>query len=358
MFNRATFFIAVVSICTSAQAQMGVSAPPVARPALVTCTNMELLKQIPCPDSELFFHDGQALVQSAFNAREFTKLDALYSQWCSGKDRFPDGRWKLSQYEAALYQNFSAWNTWTKDLDVIKSWQKSLPNSAAALFSEAVYWHAYAWKARGAGYASTISKEGWELFRERLSKAESALALAQVATSECAAPYALRLSVLTELGAREERLTSLYAEATRKYPEYHGIYFAMARHYEPKWGGSTAQYESFANRAAEQTKDFEGMGMYARVYWLVDYNQGIPFTNDARQTPSWKKLKAGYEDLMRLYPSSIHNLGKYAGVACRSTDGDLYRRLRTKIVGYEQSAEMVDPVDVCDRRHHWIASKE
>ncbi len=99
----------------------------------------------------------------------------------------------------------------------------------------------------------------------------------------------------------------------------------MARHFEPKWGGSTAKYELFADSVAEQTKNFEGMGMYARLYWLVDRRQGIPFTNDPLAPPSWKKLRAGYEDLIRLYPSSIHNLGKYAGVACRSTDGELYR---------------------------------
>ncbi len=358
MFKKATFFVVVVSSCAAAQAQVGVSAPPVAHPPVVMCTNMDLLKHVPCPDSELFFFEGQSLVQRAFNARDFATLDALYSQWCSGKDRFPDGKWKLSEYSVGLRQNFSAWNTWSKDLEVIKSWQKSLPNSAAATFSEAVYWREYAWKARGQGPASAVSKEGWELFRERLHKAESVLASAQVTSSECPAPRALMLSVLTDLGASEQRLTSVYAEAARKFPEYHNIHFAMARHYQPKWGGSVEQFERFANKVAQQTRDFEGMGMYARLYWLVDDSNGIPFTNDARQAPSWKKLKAGYEDLMRLYPSSIHNLGKYAGVACRSAEGDLYRRLRTRIAGYEQSADMFDPVDVCDRRHHWSASKE
>ncbi|MBD9416736.1 DUF4034 domain-containing protein [Pseudomonas sp. PDM16] len=357
MFSKSAFLIAFISICTSTQAQVGISAPPVSSPALAICTNLELQKQVPCPDSALFFHEGKALVQRAFNERQFATLDTLYDQWCSGKDRFPDGRWKLSQYEAALHENFDAWNTWSRDLDAIKSWKSVSPNSAAAIFSEAVYWRAYAWKARGADYASTVSKEGWELFYERLSKAESALASSNISTG-CAAPYALRLSVLTELGAQEERLASLYEEASRKHPEYHGIYFAMAMHYEPQWGGSAAKYESFANKAAEQTKAFEGMGMYARLYWLVDYHQGIPFTNDPRQAPSWKKLKLGYDDLVRLYPSSIHNIGKYAGVACRTPDSDLYRKLRTKIAGYEQSAQMVDPVDVCDRRHQWGTSKE
>lgn len=358
MLTRVTFIAVTAAIGMPVQAQIGVSAPPMAGPALVTCTNMVLQQQVPCPDSSMFFFEGQARVQASFNARDFSKLDVLYDQWCTGKDRFPDGRWKLSQYEEGLSGNFSAWNRWANDLEVIKSWQKSSPGSAAAIFAEAVYWHTYAWKARGTGYASTVAKEGWELFRERLSKADAALASIPVTAAECPAPSALRLSVLTELGADEEQLASVYEAAVHKHPEYHGIYFAMARHYQPKWGGNTLQYESFANRVAEQTKGFEGMGMYARIYWLVDDNHGIPFTNAPQQAPSWKKLKAGYEDLMRLYPSSIHNLGKFAGVACRSTDGELYRKLRTKIAGYEQSADMVDPVDVCDRRHHWSAAKE
>jgi hypothetical protein len=49
----------------------------------------------------------------------------------------------------------------------------------------------------------------------------------------------------------------------------------------------------------------------------------------------------------------MHNLGKFAGVACRSNDGELYRQLRAKIDGYEQGADMLDPIDVCDRRHGW-----
>jgi len=96
--------------------------------------------------------------------------------------------------------------------------------------------------------------------------------------------------------------------------------------------------------------------MYARLYWLVDTRRGgIPFVDDPVQPPQWSKLHAGYEDLMRLYPSSMHNLGKYAGVACRSSDGALYRSLRSRIAGYEGSAEMLDPIDVCDRRHKWTS---
>ncbi len=349
--------MALLLCALSTKAQVGVSAPPMPAQPQVTCTNLDLMKKIPCPDSALFFHEGQSPVQRALNARDFKQLDALYDQWCTGKDRFPDGRWKLSQYPEALARNFSAWNNWTKDLAMLQAWRQESPQSEAAAYAEAIYWRTYAWKSRGAGYASTVSKEGWDIFRERLAKAKEALVGSRAQGHRCAAPYAFDLYLMKEMGATEDEVKAAYADAARKFPEYHNIHFAMARVYEPKWGGSAAQYERFATQVAEQTKSFEGMGMYARLYWAVDRRNDLPFLNQPGQAPHWAKLKAGYDDLMRLYPSSMHNLGKYAGVACRSTDSELYRSLRTKLDGHEHEAEMLDPVDVCDRRHQWVAGK-
>lgn len=343
---------------TSVSAQIAIASPPVMVENEVTCTNIDLEKRVPCSDSTLFFHEGAGLVQQAYNARDYAKLDALYEQWCTGKDRFPDGRWKLTQYGQGLRDNFVAWNNWARDLKAIKAWQAARPGSAAAAFAEATYWHIYAWHARGEGYASTVAPEGWELFRERMAKAVAAAESEVLTSGSCAAPYALRLDLLTETGAPEARLVALYEEAVKQHGEYHAIHFAMARHYQPRWGGSAAAYERFAQRVAEQTRAFEGMGMYARLYWLVDYRQNLPFVNEPGRNPSWTKLKAGYEDLMRRYPSSMHNLTKFADVACRSPDGELYRTLRTAIHGYHAGAEFVDPVDVCDRRHRWTPPKD
>lgn len=352
----AAFLLAALA-GSSASAQIAVASPPVTVDNEVRCTNLDLEKRVPCPDSTLFFHEGAALVESAYNARDYAQLESLYAQWCTGQDRFPDGRWKLTQYGAALRGNFVAWNNWARDLKAIQAWQAARPGSAAAAFAEATYWYAYAWRARGGGYASTVTPEGWELFRERMDRALAAAESEAITSGSCAAPYALRLDLLTEAGAPESRLVALYEEALKQHAEYHPIHFAMARHYQPKWGGTAAAYERFANRVAERTRAFEGMGMYARLYWLVDYRDNMPFVNDPGRHPSWARLRTGYEDLMKRYPSSMHNLTKFADVACRSSDSALYRTLRTRIDGYQDTGEFVDPVDVCDRRHRWTPPK-
>jgi len=353
LLTRTIFAISTAITANLATASVLVMTDPSQDYASV-CANAESMKQIPCPDSELFRSEGERPVQWAFGETDFKRLDALYTQWCTGKDRFPDGRWKLAEYESGLASIFPYNKNWGKDLSTIKAWQKSNPKSEAAMYAEASYWRQYAWEARGTGMSSTISKEGWELFKERLEKSINTLTRLNIQSSSCPAPYALTIKVLTDMGATDKQLSAVYSEGARRFPEYHNIYFSMARHYEPKWGGSIAQYEAFASEVAEHTKAFEGMGMYARLYWLVDNRYDIPFSPQLSTPPRWNKLHVGYEDLMHRYPSSLHNLIQYTNVVCRSNDSQLYKQLREKLVNYENITDsMYDPIDVCDRRHGW-----
>lgn len=345
--------VATIIFCGTASAQKDVTVPPMFSKRLASCTNADLTQKVLCADFQMSFRDGSGLVQRAFNSKEYDKLDKLYGQWCTGDDRFPNGQWKLPQYEEGLRTNFLAWNRWEKDLEMIKTWQTSSPKSEAAQYVEAVYWRAYAWKARGSTYTSSISEADWVLFRERLAKSKDILDTLRAASPQCPAPYPLILWTLTDLGASEDQFLAVYSEGARRFPEYHEIYFSMAKHYQPKWGGTIGKFDVFAKQVAAQTKKFEGMGMYARLYSLVDKVDDIPFSGRPSQPPTWKALNAGYEDIMQKYPSSMENLGKYVGVACRTSDSKLYRKLRSNIVGYEQFVSMADPVDICDTKHEW-----
>ncbi len=343
--------------CFAAQnfafAQIGVSGASMEVPSVPACTDMQLMKSVPCSDKELFFHQGQSIVQGGFNEGNYNLLSDTYYKWCTGKERFPDGRWKLSQYANGLEVNFRAWNTWDKDLLKIKKWQTESPLDESAKFVEGVYWYAYAMKARGNGYSNSVSKEAWQLFYERMKKSKEVFGGILKNGNACPAVYARMLDLMVAIGDKESALKAIFDEGTTKYPQYHNIYFAMARYYQPKWYGDINSYENFAVQAAQKTKSFEGDGMYARLYWLVDDSSGIPFNQSLNVPPYWNKLKQGYEDLMARYPSSIHNIGKYAGVACRTSEAKLYLKLRKKIDGYENGAEFYDSVDVCDLRHGW-----
>jgi hypothetical protein len=333
--------------------------PPDLPDRIKTCTPAHVKLGALCLDEDAAIELGTLPVQSLYNAGRFEQLDTLYARWCTGADRMPDGRWMLINFADGLGTLFDAWKTWDRDLSRVQNWQTLRPASTAARYAEAILWRRYAWNARGTGSAGTVSREAVALFEERLKKADRILEDLRRSGEQCPAVWATSLAVQIDRGASLQQLEAVFTEAVRRWPEYHSLYFMMSRRLEPKWGGSVEAYERFADAAAARTSAFEGMGMYARLYWLVDDRGALAFkSGNDRSPPSWDKLHAGYEDLVRKYPSSMHTLTRYADVACRSNDGALYRRLRTRIDGYETLEAMAEPVEACDLHHHWSAASE
>ncbi|MES3020000.1 MAG: DUF4034 domain-containing protein [Pseudomonadota bacterium] len=313
------------------------------------CFEKNTHKMVSCPDSVRFNPEGSGLVVHLFNNQNFDRLEKLFDQWCTGKDRFADGLWKLPHFSPKV-EGALGFRSLNQNMEAVQSWQKAKPGSVAAKFFEAALWKSYAWKSRGDAFANMVSKESWTLFHERLGNADLILTEIEGRAKSCPAWYEEKIETLVAMGKGAEA-RKVFDEGVKTFPKYHQIYFAIARIYEPKWGGSVEAYNAFAHEAVRLAKGFEGGGMYARLFWLVDGRFGIPFVSENKY-PEWKYLQAGYDDLMRDYPNSAHNTNRYAAVACRSNDSVLYRTLRSRTTDYLVSSMFdVDPVDVCDRRH-------
>lgn len=319
----------------------------------VTCVDDVSNKAVECPDTMQFYETAGFYVDHLQSLRRFNQLDELFNTWCTGKDRFPEGTWKLAQYQSQFARLFTTWNTWDRYSDFLRDWKSERPGSEAARFTEALYWSRYAWHARGTNYAHTVSGEAWELFKERLQKADAILSAPRPLEKDCAAWYPLQIEVARLLG-KSAQARAAFDAGVKRYPQYHSIYFAMAATHEPKWGGSAAAYDKFAEEATRLTRGFEGRGMYARLYWIQDATHGMPFDPDNPTSPTWKKLRAGYDDLLKKYPANYHITNQYASVACRSDDSVMYRKLRSRSKGFliEKNFRIV-PVRACDRRHSW-----
>src|SRR5262249_33102382 len=157
---------------------------------------------------------------------------------------------------------------WDQALTEIQAWQSMKPSSEAARFVESQYWEHYAWFARGQGYSNTVGKEGWRLFDDRMNRAKSILAHLIQTDSQCPIVYAAMIDDMSVTGSDEAELRKVYTYASARFPTNQSIYFAMATNYQPRWGGSPAKFDAFADEAAKQTAAFEGAGMYARLYWI------------------------------------------------------------------------------------------
>lgn len=302
------------------------------------------------------FAGERAFVLNRFSENRFDELELKYHMWCKGDERFPDGRWKLREFHEGLYEFFSG-SSPKKDLLTIHEWRNRYPLSLAPRYAEAAYWSANAWRVRGGGFAGSVQKEGWVLFDERLAKSRKVFEEIGEKNFDCPILYSLLIEVMTEQGENWEAIEAVFNRGVRKFPEYHGVYFSAARALSPKWGGSVAAYESFARKSAYEAKSFEGMGLYARLYWVDDMKGGIPFSPDSGRPPFWVDLKKGYEELIKLYPFSLHNTGRFASLACRAGDGGVYISLREKFIGAEEWVMSKGFSEACDQRFGWTEKK-
>ncbi len=302
---------------------------------------------VECPDAAVIHDEGARLIELAFEKSDFEKLDSTFNRWCSGQDRFGDGTWKLAYFAEGLQRAYTS----TGEQKLI-AWQKLKPTSYVPRFARAQMWRHRAW----AGRLATMppkTKEGRAILAVGLAKAMAILREIEPMSGTCPAWYPLQINVLIDQGKSAEA-RKVFDKGVALFPQFHELYFAMARAYQPEWGGSAAAYGAFADESVKLANGFEGSGMYARIYSLIDDESSMPFDAEDLASPPWLKLKAGFDSLMEKYPSSYIHANKFAYVACRSEDGMLYRQLRSKahlfLIG-----KFKEMSDVCDRRHNWTA---
>lgn len=247
---------------------------------------------------------------------------------------------------------FSNEHDWSKILARIDDLKKQFPNKAFVALAEVNYWTSYAWNARGSGLASSVTQDGWILFRERLEKAENILLDSKPYASSLPLWYEDMIVVQRALNRSPEDMNKTFLEGAKKYRTFHNIYFTMINYFSPKWGGSWETVDNLVNWSVENTKDIDGSSMYARLYWVVsgDLQPGTGLFKDTRA--SWPKMKKGFKDMMIRYPNSKWNLNNFAQFACMAGDKNTFLTLRrqigTNVLNDAWSQNL--PIELCEMK--------
>jgi Domain of unknown function (DUF4034) len=348
------FLILVGGLVTISSSQSGVISELVSDPKTgkeYRCKIDGSKELVRCPDYVDTTYEIQTEVSRLYRDNDFDALEALYNRLRTGKERHRDGQWKLESFRKGIGDEFSIWQRWDLDLQILREWQKKSPTSFIAKYAEAIYWRAYAWQARGDGSSKTVSKEGYELFFERLGKSGQILTNLEPVAAEHADWFASMIRLAGEYGVERQQLMVVFTKGQKLFPEYHPIYFQMARFFETKWGGNAKQFDDFAKKSRDLTKSFEGDGMYARLYWTVDDSDGLPFSTVA-SIPNSKLILNGINGLVRKYPDSENNRSQLASVLCRTKDSGAYQKVRKELGGLVREMLFTNPkLDICDHRH-------
>lgn len=274
-------------------------------------------------------------VRATFAREDFAKLDEMADGYWRDKTRMPEGVWSLGWF----YQSFTmpsaqgARMDWPAYLGRFGRWEQQRPRSLTARIAHAEALTAYAWTARGGGFADTVTPEGWRLFRERLAQAR---ALLDSDPALRTLPGYFQVMQTVALGQQWERseYDRLFADAVALAPDYEWFYFKKVTFLQPKWyGTSEDEWHQFALETAAATEAKFGQTLYTRIVWSAIDATPRNMERFRAAHVDWPRMRKGFEELLQKYPDSLWNKNAFCFYAWASGDRETARKLFAELGG-------------------------
>jgi Domain of unknown function (DUF4034) len=287
---------------------------------------------------EPFKDDVRALLRQ----EQFEALDRLAAELVKTRARFAGGDWKSYRFQEAIHGPAGGDNAsdeeWERHIAVLQRWHAARPDSIAAVIALTESMANFGWKARGNGYAGTVTPEGWRLLHERTAGIDGLLIPIGDRVPRTPDWYRAMIDTGRIEGWDRDRVDALVDEAIALEPKYLHVYSAMARYLMPRWQGEDGDWEAFAERSAERLGGQEGSVVYGHVAWQISkFYRGADFYKQNRV--SWPRVEQGFVDREALYGSSVRTLNAFCELAGSAADRARTRELFARI-GDQWDAEV------------------
>jgi Domain of unknown function (DUF4034) len=253
-------------------------------------------------------------------AKDYDHLEALAGKLRSSKAKWPIGQWKVADvYAAFTPSDREPLAQWETRLLSLRDWVAARPESISARVAMANFLVDYAWKARGSGWASTVTDEGWQLFSRRLNQAQAALNTAKTLDQKCPVMWSVQMTVALGLSAEKSEFNSIFHDATNAAPDYEAYYARRAVYLQPRWEGDPGEWEADLAKSADRLGGENGDELYAQVIWCI--HTGVSFTNIFHQNNlSWARVNRGFEVIEKHFPDSLAAKEEHAHLAVLAGD--------------------------------------
>jgi hypothetical protein len=244
-----------------------------------------------------------ANLEKLLQDKQFAKLDEIASSLRQKPEVLPSGYWTLDDFYSDLsdVERSDSDRKWQEYFSLLDAWIKASPQSPTPKIAKAGALVDYAWKARGGGYANTVSDDGWRLMKERLQQADELLKAANALPVKCPHMYYEWQTVALGQGWELKQYDHLIADAQKNYPTYapalmHKTYFV-----QPRWHGKEGDAETFMKQAADKVGGTDGDILYARLVW---YLQSLNLSDKffAENKVDWKRTERGMQAIIKRYP--------------------------------------------------------
>ena len=196
-------------------------------------------------------------------------------------------------------------------------WAQADPGYAGCLRRgvELIDW---GWKARGEGWANTVTPEGWKLFRERLGRARAELEQAVKRNSSGYRAHVGLVLLARGLELPREFMEEHFRQAVRIQPRALAAYSEKWEYLRPRWHGDAEQLLAFGKECLE-TGDWDNDIPQLCLSSIQDVYPGM--SDDALS----QALQAGpLWDLLRAYDEAAE---KHLRPAALAKERNIFARL-------------------------------
>ncbi len=204
-------------------------------------------------------------------------------------------------YETLVVDDTKDEKRWAECKEFLDGWLAAYPESIAAQTALIKYWCNYAWHARGSGWASTVTEEGWTKMRERLAEARK-IYLAADATGKVDDVYFYWKSFTIALGQgwSFDEVVDCMLKGRKIDPNFLGLYTSVAYHLAPKWHGEPGDVEKFAGIASGLFQGDDADYIYAlTIKNAIDSRRDLSEDFFERNPNAYPRIKRGFEAGMK-----------------------------------------------------------
>jgi len=212
------------------------------------------------------------------------------------------------------------------------AWRHEFPESTLVGPLEAELFSAWAWQARGGGFARDVNPLQWQLYGLRTEMAKASLD-ADAASDRNRSPLWYQAWFDVSIDTRDRTvLFEKHAEAQALYPSYHSLQRGIIRTLLPRWRGSDRDVLAFIEDQVRNTGEAERDEVYARLMWTYADADGEQTTAyQYLKGDNWDRFRRGFTALVERNPESDYLLNVFARISCAAASSEDYRRLRPQL---------------------------
>ena len=250
----------------------------------------------------------------------YEELDKYFESLLRQNERDENGLSRLANEVEQLVKPKAMGVPLEERLDIMNKWIKTKPESHFANLVLGRFYSDYAWEARGSGFSGTVIEKGWDLFRERLLKAQEYLAKAYDLNPSDAIAPANMLNIALGLGFEFAEMEQWFQRAIKADPHEYKAYTIKLKYLMPKWHGSVEQMFAFARDSAKKAPPRTLIPVilaeaHWEMYWRDDSR--LYFKNNP---DVWREVKDIYARVLRDFPNANYHRNNFALAAYYAGD--------------------------------------